>query len=119
MADIVLLNKNGVPTTHEGVTELKVPTSAGGVQRFETPFSMVKTYFYYCRPSETEDAWEITDKWSGLGRGTSGILGGFGAESCEEYGYQTSDGAWAVGVLVSKQELTVGNTYTSDQLING
>ena len=39
MADVVLKDKNGNPVTHEGVTEIKIPTASGGVQIFGTSFA--------------------------------------------------------------------------------
>lgn len=119
MADIVLLNKNGVPTTYEGVTELKVPTSAGGVQIFETPFNMNDVWFYYLRATGTEDQYLILEK-SLFAGGSTGKMCALTASYCQENGYLGDNGEYIIGVLASKNaNLTVGETYSLSTLENG
>lgn len=116
--NIVLLDRSSNPVTKSGVTGVNLLTDSGEEKIFEPVYEMSSAYFYFVRPSG--DGWEITHRSKGLGSGNSGIAGGFGYADCENYGYQNTNGDWAVGVLVSKNaNLSVGSVYTTDELLNG
>lgn len=114
MANIILKDKDGIPVTHNGITQLEV---AGTDKAHKyTQLSVLRAYIVsqvgesngiaqykvmrqlQFLPSEDCFAFAITDT------------------DCKEFGAKQSDGSYVVSQFLTPKSLTVGNTYLATEM---
>lgn len=121
MADIVLKDKNGSPVTYTGVQRVKIPTSTGGSQTFEPPFSMENTIWYYAKPV-IDDSGNTTGYQIIMpafqSKGTTASMCMVTDVGCQEEGHYNGS-YYVLNLISSKKQLVTGNTYTSDEILYG
>lgn len=116
MADIVLKNRNGEDVTYAGVTELTLHTADGGTQTFEKPLRMTNLYFYFV--DNVDGGYLVTHKERAFLGGNNGVVFGSRESTLKEYGFVNSDGEYQMTIVLSKNDLEVGQTYTFAQVFD-
>ena len=114
MANIILKDKDGIPVTHNGITQIEVSGTdkthkytqmsylsayvvkqvgeSGGIARYEVVRKLQML------PSEDFFAFAIADT------------------DCKELGAKQADGSYVVSQFLTPKSLTVGNTYLATEM---
>ena len=117
MADIILKNQSGEDVTYEGVTDVELKTADGGTQTFSLPTLMNDIYFYIAR--NENGGLTILNQPIGI-VGTNAILHYINSSICEQYGDLIDEvTGYQIWVVASKKQLTIGQTYNANDILNG
>ena len=122
MADIVLLNQDGVSMTFPGVTGVNMLTADGANQPF---YDLTKLNWYLAHPTDTSGRYQIMGggAMGGSGQlvtrcGKYGIVVNFSTYWLEQMGFLDDEsGTYAAYIFFTNKELTIGSTYSSDYIL--
>lgn len=114
--DIVLKDGKGNPVTYERVNQIRVAGfDVNGDPETQKFIHMSGLYCYAYIP--LGDAIKVTKKMPSLG-GNDVWFTGVNESELQEIGHQLDDGTWGVSIcILQKDDLVVGNTYTTEELI--
>lgn len=114
---IVLKDKYGNPGSYSGVDILSVLAYNSDNQEYTQMFTKISNMSLYLLSGVGDTTWIVKDKRPVLGSPDKNYtLCAFSEADCREYGRETASGNYQVVLLYSAKNLTVGNTYTTDEL---
>jgi hypothetical protein len=114
---IVLKDKYGNPGSYSGVDILGVHAYNSDNQEYTQMFTRISAMSLYILLSLGDTTWIVKDKrpvWRSPEKNYT--LCPLSEDDCREYGRETASGNYQVVLLYSAKNLTVGNTYTDDEL---
>ena len=113
MADIVLLDRDGIPVSYSVPEQIAV--EGHGNDDKETTFKYTRLTILNCYAGQFDSGnFTVTKKITSMGSGDIWITG-LGEDDLKNYGIPNSDGKYAVMLLITTKSLTVGNTYTENE----
>lgn len=112
--DIVLKDKNGNETEHTDVWSIDIPTPTGEVASF---LNTDTGTCYYATLEEVDGVNYFTIKLQFVAGHTSRSMYGYFSDAlCKDYGKLASDGSYQIYMIFTSKSLTIGETYTEDEL---
>lgn len=114
--DIILKDNLGNPVSHSNVDMIGVLAHNADDEEYTQMFTRISAMSLYLLTRAGSD-WLVKDKRPVLGSPEENYtLCAFNETDCREYGTELASGNYQVVLLYSAKNLTVGNTYTTDEL---
>lgn len=115
--DIVLKDNLGNPVSYSKVDMIGVLAHNADNEEYTQMFTRISAMSLYLLSSVGDTTWLVKDKRPVLGSPDKNYtLCPLSERDCREYGRETASGNYQVIQLYSAKNLTVGNTYTTDEL---
>jgi hypothetical protein len=115
--DIVLKDQGGNPVSYSNVDLIGVLAHNADNEEYTQMFTKVSSMKFYLLSNNGNSTWTVQNKRTVL---TSGEVNRsmclINESDCREYGKELASGNYQVVLLFTAKDLTVGNTYTTDEL---
>ena len=115
--NIILKDREGVSTTYEEISSIKVKTSDGTVHPY---LDMATMYMYAATIDYSTQLYTIVAELPNIFayvRGKYGLMFEVYDGLYNDYGYYENNGYKKLTFFITQKILTVGNTYTSNYLL--
>lgn len=110
MANIILKDKDGIPVTHNGITQLEV----AGTDKTHK-FTKLSVLNSYAVTQQTDGKYLVQKKLQYIPSDDAFYFALYNTEF-EAFSKELTDGTSAVVIFVTPKSLTVGNTYAAEEM---
>lgn len=115
--DIVLKDNLGNPVSYSKVDMIGVLAHNADNEEYTQMFTKVSSMKFYLLSNNGNSTWTVQNKQTVLTSGeVNRSMCTISESDCRSYGRETSSGNYQVVLLFTAKDLTVGNTYTTEEL---
>lgn len=115
--DIVLKDNLGNPVSYSNVDMIGVLAHNADNEEYTQMFTKVASMKFYLLSNNGNSTWTVQNKRTVLTSGeVNRSMCTLSESDCRSYGTEVSSGNYQVVLLFTAKNLTVGNTYTTDEL---
>lgn len=115
--DIVLKDNLGNPVSHTNVDMIGVLAHNGDNEEYTQMYTKVASMKFYLLSNNGDSTWTVKNKQTVITSGeVNRSMCTLSESDCRSYGTEATSGNYQVVLLFTAKNLTVGNTYTTEEL---